>query len=222
MTPTAADRDARRLSLDRALRYVRASPLPHGLAAASATGGLALAACALELHAAGQGPAHRAALLGLLALGSLGLAGMALLDGFSRFREYRRIRSMLRRRGWNRRVFLLVAGSRCQRDAALLAAREAGHGPRARGLFHALGYRWYHLLPDAVVRNPLLFLDPGFLRSSFLPGKRGQRGRSVRGRRGDEVRHRLLERRGLGELLRRIGRGGARLRLRVNSRANLP
>ncbi|MCK9239372.1 hypothetical protein [Desulfocurvus sp.] len=151
------------------LRYLRASPLPHATALASAAVCTALALAALgHLDEA----RHRAAsACAVLAAGWLGLACICLLDGFSRFREYRRIKAMLSRHGWNRRIFALVAGSRCQRDAALQAAREAGHGCRARRLFHAMGYRWYHLLPDAVARNPLRFFQPRFLRSSFLPGK---------------------------------------------------
>ncbi|WP_461211253.1 hypothetical protein [Desulfocurvus sp. DL9XJH121] len=151
------------------VRYVRASPLPNALAATCIGAAAALLGAALARSAHWPLPVHM--LAHGLGVGCLGLACVALLDGFSRFREYRRIRGILARRGWDRRVFLLVAGSRCQRDAALLAAREAGHGGRAVRLFRGLGYRWYHVLPDAVLRNPLLFVRPGYLRSSFLPGK---------------------------------------------------
>jgi len=64
------------------------------------------------------------------------------------------------------------ARSRCQRDAALHAARETGHLDKARSYFRGLGYRWYHILPDLVVRNPFAFASPAFLRTSFLPGKK--------------------------------------------------
>lgn len=163
-----------RLANSGAARYFRASPLPHATASASLAIAAALVLHALELH---PHDTHWLATLGLMAAGWFALGGIALLDGFSRYREYRRIKRMLSSRGWNRRVFLLVAGSRCQRDAALLAAHETGLGRRARGLFRALGYRWYHLLPDAVLRNPLLFFQPRFLRSSFLPGKSLHTGR---------------------------------------------
>jgi hypothetical protein len=93
----------------------------------------------------------------------------------SRYREYRRIKAMLLRYGFSERILEPLARSRCQRDAALLAANEAGHGDCARAYFTALGYRWYHILPDSVVTNPLAFLRPSFLRSSFLPGKKGLR-----------------------------------------------
>lgn len=168
--PKGAPRPWRR-ALRQAVRYVGASPLPHALALFSVAVGLALADAALGIYAASEASAHPSPVLWAFSLGWFGLAGIALLDGFSRYREYRRIRCMLERRGWNERVFLLVAGSRCQRDAALMAAMETGLGRRARTLFRSLGYRWYHLFPDAVMRNPLLFLHPRFLRTSFLPGK---------------------------------------------------
>ena len=59
-----------------------------------------------------------------------------------------------------------------ERDAALLAARETGYRAQARHVFRELGYRWYHILPDAIVANPITFFHPRFLRSTFVPGKR--------------------------------------------------
>jgi len=166
-----ADSRLTRLGNSRAARYFKASPLPHATASASLVIAAALGLHALELHPTGTPWAPAVA---VMAMGWAGLAAIALMDGFSRYREYRRIRRMLHEKGWNRRIFLLVAGSRCQRDAALQAAREAGLGHRAKHLFRTLGYRWYHLLPDAVLRNPLMFFHPRFLRNSFLPGKAPQ------------------------------------------------
>ncbi|BBD07240.1 hypothetical protein [Desulfovibrio ferrophilus] len=157
-----------RLANSKAARYFRASPLPHATASASLAIAVALAMWALDLQPTDS---PWTTILGIKAIGWLGLAGIALMDGFSRYREYRRIKHMLSSRGWNRRIFLLVAGSRCQRDAAMQAAHETGLGQRAQNLFRTMGYRWYHLLPDAVLRNPLMFFHPRFLRNSFLPGK---------------------------------------------------
>lgn len=107
----------------------------------------------------------------LPATGWYGLALLCCADGYSRYREYRRLKGILVRRGYSPRLLRPVAFSRCQRDAAVQAARELGHGDCARRYFHSLGYRWYHLLPDRVVDNPLRFFDPRFLRTTFLPGK---------------------------------------------------
>lgn len=93
-------------------------------------------------------------------------------DALSRYREFKRLCRVLARYGFRPRVFQLVAASRCQRDAALLAASKAGCRAQARRVFRDLGYRWYHILPDVIVSNPLYFFHPRFLRSTFVPGKR--------------------------------------------------
>ena len=63
-------------------------------------------------------------------------------------------------------------GRRCGRTGSLQAARETGCTPQARQVYRDLGYRWYHILPDAIVANPLFFFHPRFLRSTFIPAKR--------------------------------------------------
>ncbi|WP_419785005.1 hypothetical protein [Pseudodesulfovibrio sp.] len=120
------------------------------------------------------GQTAQAVALGCWGVGWLVVALFALADASARYREYRRIRAMLLRFGYSNRILEPLATSRCQRDAALLAASETGHGNRARAYFASLGYRWYHILPDRVARNPLVFLSPVFLRASFLPGKKGR------------------------------------------------
>ncbi|MEG6506189.1 hypothetical protein [Nitratidesulfovibrio sp. 1201_IL3209] len=152
------------------VRYLRAAPLPHATGGVSALIGAGLARVALEALA------EEALSLGLLlfmpASGWFGLALLCGADGMSRYREYLRVRRMLDRWGYTPRLLRPLASSRCQRDAAMQAARETGYADRARAYYRALGYRWYHLLPDKVTANPLTFLDIRFLRATFLPGKR--------------------------------------------------
>lgn len=156
--------------LARTYRYFRAAPWPHG----TALGALALCAFlgrnAWTLEK--QGHACEASLLILWAAGWLIVALFACADGIARNREYARIKSMLARYGFKRRLIKPLARSRCQRDAALLAARETGHLSQTADYFRELGYRWYHIMPDSVVRNPLAFISPAFLKTSFLPGKK--------------------------------------------------
>lgn len=38
--------------------------------------------------------------------------------------------------------------SRCQRNAACCAAKDAGFGSQGREYYYKEGYRWYHLLPE--------------------------------------------------------------------------
>jgi len=75
------------------------------------------------------------------------------------------------RYGFRPRIFKPVATSRCQRDAALHAARKTGVTRQTKAYFAQMGYRWYHILPDQIVRNPLSFFSPSFLRTTFLPAK---------------------------------------------------
>jgi hypothetical protein len=104
------------------------------------------------------------AALGLLVLSML---GCALLDALNRYREFKRLSILFRRYGFQPRLFAYFSGSRCQRDAIQAAARESGFRNEIRLYFQELGYRWYHLWPDASAQDPLLFLRPAFLRSFF-------------------------------------------------------
>ncbi|RWU02792.1 hypothetical protein DWB63_14640 [Pseudodesulfovibrio sp. S3] len=134
---------------------------------------------ALGLKVAGAaqwsaGNIPEAAAFGWWGLCWLVVAFFAVADGVSRHREYKRIKFMFKRYGFSERILKPLARSRCQRDAALHAARETGHFDQARSYFRELGYRWYHILPDYVIRNPFAFISPTFLRSSFMPGKKAR------------------------------------------------
>lgn len=152
------------------MRYLRAAPLPHATGGVSALIGGGWIRAALETLA--EETLAAGVLLCLPASGWFGLALLCGADGLSRYREYRRVRRMLHRWGFTPRLLRPLATSRCQRDAAMQAAREAGCAEMAHAYYHGLGYRWYHLLPDRVAANPLVFLDARFLRATFLPGKR--------------------------------------------------
>lgn len=160
-----------RLVLQELFRYLLAAPFPH--LTSLKVSGLALLSWAEACHVLAQ-PDSSWAIWIWFVLTALFVWGVVLCqaDALSRFREFKRVRRMLARYGFCPRIFRLVASSRCQRDAALLAAREAGCRAEARGIFQELGYRWYHILPDAIVANPLYFFHPRFLRSTFLPGRR--------------------------------------------------
>lgn len=155
-------------------KYIfRVAPLPHATGSVSALLGAGMAQHSLDLLA--EGALLAGVALALPASGWLCLALLCLADGFCRYREYQRLKGILARRGFHPRLLGPVSTSRCQRDAALAAARELGHLGRARAHFRRLGYRWYHLLPDGTTDNPLRFFDPAFLRATFLPGKASAR-----------------------------------------------
>ncbi|WP_319542612.1 hypothetical protein [uncultured Pseudodesulfovibrio sp.] len=160
-----------------ALRYVKAAPWPYMTGVASLLLATGLKWAGIVHWTTGNFP--QAAVFGWWGVCWLVVAVFALADGVSRHREYKRIKGMFLKYGFSERILEPLAGSRCQRDAALHAAREAGYHAHARTFFRELGYRWYHILPDTVVRNPFVFASPTFLRSSFMPGKKARASSSV-------------------------------------------
>jgi len=160
----------------RAVRYLAASPLPAATGLFSAAAAASLSLLGVYLHREGH-PLEFLALQ-VVALGWTGLAGFALADSLSRYREFVRMRNVFKRFGLRQRILKRASGSRCQRDAALAAAGEIGCALEARGYFRSLGYRWYHVLPDRVVANPLVFFSPSFLLTGFFSRRlRGCEGR---------------------------------------------
>ncbi len=153
-------------SVEKILTYVQVAPFPHGSAA---TFGIT---SALTSHMAVRMLARRKAiagtLLGCIALAALGVAIFAEADARSRFQEYKRIRALLERYGWKRRIIDPVSFSRCQRDTAQVAAIKAGYGAQIKRYFYDRGYRWYHVVPDALLKDPLYLFSRQFIRSSFF------------------------------------------------------
>ena len=153
--------------------YLQAAPLPH--LTTLKTGGLAFLSWT-EARVLWTQPEPQWALWiwgGLSILFAWGVV-LCQADALARYQEFKRVHRMLARFGFCPRIIRPVSTSRCQRDAALLAAREAGYQKQALHVFRTLGYRWYHILPDAIRANPFFFFHPHFLRTTFLPSKRNQ------------------------------------------------
>jgi len=147
-------------------RYLAVSPLPAATCFFSAATAAFLSL--LAAHCLDEGQTLKFFSLQVMALGWTGLAVFALADSLSRFREYVRMRTMFERFGLRKRILRRAAASRCQRDAALAAAGEIGGVLEARRYFRSLGYRWYHILPDRVAADPLVFFSPSFLVTGFF------------------------------------------------------
>lgn len=92
----------------------------------------------------------------------------AQLDARSRYQNYLQVKDQLHHFGYHERILRPVLTSRCQRDAAEVAAEELGYGTECRAFFYDAGYRWYHLLPDVLFRIPWRLLHPAFLRTTFF------------------------------------------------------
>jgi len=148
---------------------IRAAYLPFGFTSIALLLGVtclsfALAAVRSELLL-------RGALLLWAGLFWLSVMLCSLADAHCRIREYLRIRDLLQAYGFRPRLYQERSRSRCQRDAVMQAARETGFQHEIRDYFAGLGYRWFHILPDTLVINPLTFFNRHFLKSTFLPCK---------------------------------------------------
>lgn len=88
------------------------------------------------------------------------IALLGLFDGMCRLKEALR----LKHRRLTDRHFRLFRGSMCQRNMVIGLA-----GRKAAVYYKTIGYRWYHMLPDLLLQDPVRFFSPGFLRKNFWP-----------------------------------------------------
>ena len=139
--------------------YLLAGKLLHGITLAEL-----LAAVLLLPHLYGLQtetiPGEILRLYGIIFISSLPV--FAQLDARSRYQNFKQVRDQFYVYGFDERILKPLIKSRCQRDAALLAARETGNSLQCRKLFRNAGYRWYHLFPDFV------FTHPGFVFTSYF------------------------------------------------------
>jgi len=90
------------------------------------------------------------------------------LDARSRYQSYKRVKDQIFRYGFDPRILKPFLKSRCQRDAAWVAADELGYGTLCRNYYRAQGYRWYHILPDFIFSNPRFLISGRFWQSTFF------------------------------------------------------
>ncbi len=92
----------------------------------------------------------------------------AQLDARSRFQNYKKIKDQLYLNGYQHRILKPVLKSRCQRDAAKVAANELGYMKNCCQYFKSHGYKWYHVLPDWLFRSPQYLFSSFFVRTTFF------------------------------------------------------
>ncbi|WP_027721123.1 hypothetical protein [Maridesulfovibrio zosterae] len=157
----------------RKYNYLRVAPLPHLVLGLCMGMVVTLAWLAAEFYRVGHSLGFVTSIAIAMSWGTGAFFSIA--DIISRYREYMRIRKMLVDKGYSDKIFKAVASSRCQRDAAIWAAKQSGYGCLAKKVYYRLGYRWYHVMPDTLVKNPLRIFTPKFLRTAFMPGKQIER-----------------------------------------------
>jgi hypothetical protein len=91
-----------------------------------------------------------------LALWAFTIPFFSQLDAYGRYQNYKQIKDALYEMDFDKRLIRPFMYSKCQRDAVVIAGDDLGFGNEIRAFYRDQGYRWYHILPDAFVRNPLV------------------------------------------------------------------
>ena len=84
------------------------------------------------------------------------------MDGWSRFQNYKRAKDQFYKFGFNPRVANLYVGSKCQRNAAIVAATELGYEDEIKKYYKRCGVKWYHFIPYFMIKDPLFFFKKSF------------------------------------------------------------
>jgi hypothetical protein len=97
-----------------------------------------------------------------ITLFGLSLPIFAEMDAHGRYQDYKKIKDVIYKNGYDDRLVKPFIGSKCQRDAVIMAAKDLDQLNNVKALFFKLGYRWYHMLPDQFVKNPMVILKREF------------------------------------------------------------
>jgi hypothetical protein len=90
------------------------------------------------------------------------------MDGWSRFQDYKKAKDLFFAYGFQSRIAHRFIGSKCQRNAALQAARELGMEPELKEYYSKKGVKWYHYIPYFMVKDPLFLIRKFFWQRTFL------------------------------------------------------
>lgn len=90
------------------------------------------------------------------------------MDAYSRYQNYKQINDQILEFGWQERILRPMLSSRCQRDAASVACQKLELGEECKNYFSSFGYKWYHIIPDFVFKNPSFFFSSYFWRTTFF------------------------------------------------------
>lgn len=93
---------------------------------------------------------------------------LVIMDGWSRFQNYKRAKDQFFLYGFQPRIALGYIGSKCQRMAALTAAEELGMGEEIKKFYKDCGVKWYHYIPYFMVKEPLFLIKKSFWSRTFL------------------------------------------------------
>jgi len=96
---------------------------------------------------------------------------LVIMDGWSRFQNYKRAKDQLYMFGLNKRALDMYMGSKCQRMAVETAAEELGMKDDVMNYYSSKGVKWYHYIPYFMVSDPLFLFKKKFWSRTFLERK---------------------------------------------------
>lgn len=84
------------------------------------------------------------------------------LDALGRYQNYKQIKDVLFKMKYDDRLLKPFMHSKCQRDAVIVAAQDLKVEKKVKKFFFEKEYRFYHILPDAFMVNPLILFKRQF------------------------------------------------------------
>ncbi|MDM9631830.1 hypothetical protein [Robiginitalea aurantiaca] len=93
---------------------------------------------------------------------------LTIMDAWSRFQDYKKAKDLFYSYGLRPRLANRFIGSKCQRNAALQAARELGLEDDLKEYYQKKGVKWYHYIPYFMVMDPLFLIRRAFWRRTFM------------------------------------------------------
>ncbi|WP_442588792.1 hypothetical protein ACSBL2_22405 [Pedobacter sp. AW31-3R] len=93
---------------------------------------------------------------------------LVIMDAWSRFQNYKRIKDNLYSHGFSPKIANPYMGSKCQRTAFMVAAKELGMEKEVNSYYHRIGIRWYHFIPRFMIEDPLFLFRKSFVSRTFL------------------------------------------------------
>jgi hypothetical protein len=105
---------------------------------------------------------------GSLFLHFVSLPFFAQFDARSRFQNYKMVCDLFYKYGYRERFIKALKHSKCQREAAYIAAKNLSYKDEVKNFFYESGYRWYHLVPDFIWKHPGYLFSKHFWLTTFF------------------------------------------------------
>jgi hypothetical protein len=93
---------------------------------------------------------------------------LVMMDGWSRYQNYKLAKDQLYMFGFNRRIADMYIGSKCQRMAVETAAEELGYTQEVSDYYKKKGVKWFHYIPYFMVADPWFLFKKKFWSRTFL------------------------------------------------------